>query len=155
MKTRFSLIQPFAMLGIILTLSMFFSVHAAAQHEFESPAAVLARIDARANTNRLLWFSMGCVSGTIGMYLLILGRERLSAELMIAGSVIGGAPGLMIPFGNAPPPSDRLIGKSPEYVEVYVFSYKEEKRELKGWSGLGGLLGITVGGLIAIRTLLE
>lgn len=155
MKTRFSLIQPLATLGIILTLSLFFSPHAAAQHEFESSAAVLARIDARANTNRLLWFSMGCVSGTIGMYLILLSTENLSAELLTAGTIIGVAPELMIPFGNAPPSTDRLIGKSPEFVEIYVFSYKEEKRKLKGWSAVGGLLGVAVGFLIAANTLLE
>lgn len=155
MKTRFSLIQPFAMLGIILTLSMFFSPHAAAQHEFESSAAILARIDARANTSKLLWFSMGCVSATIGMYLMILGYENSSTASLIVGTVIAGAPEMMIPFGNAPPPTDRLIGKSPEFVEVYVFSYKEEKKNLKGWSVVGGLLGIGVGMLIAVSTLLE
>ena len=156
MKTRFSLIQPFATLGIILMLSVFFSPHAAAQYDFKSAPAVLGRADASADTNRLLWFSMGCGSGAIGTYLFLLGLESASAEVAVAGGVLGAVPEIMIQVGNAPPPTDRLIGKSPEYVEVYVASYKEEKADIKrGWGILGLLLGSVGGVIIAIKTLID
>ena len=154
MKTRFSLIQPLATLGIILILSVFFSPHAAAQYDSKSEPAVLGRADAGASINKLLWFSLGCGSGAIGMYLFMLGYENLSADLLTAGPAVIAAPALMAQFGNAPPRTDRLIGKSPEYVEVYVAAYKKEKRAFKGaLAGIGALLGVIGGFIIAANAL--
>ncbi len=150
MKMSFSLLQFFSALGIVLTLSMFFFTHAATAEALEDNAAVLARADARADTSKFLWLSIGCGSGAVGLYLLALGRQKLSYGEFIMGGLIGFVPWAMSHVGNAPP-SDRLLGKSPAYVKIYVAAYEEERQGIKKESGRWGtLLGILVGGIAAV-----
>ena len=150
MKMRFSLLQFFAALGIALTLSMFFFPHVAAANALEDNAAVLARADARADTSKFLWLSIGCGSGAVGLYLLYLGRQKLSYGEFITGGLIGFIPWTLSHMGNAPP-SGRLLGKSPAYVKIYVAAYEEERQGIKkNWGRLGTLLGIVVGGIAAV-----
>ena len=86
MKMKFSLLQLFSVLGIVLTLSMFFFPHVAAADALENNAALLARADARADTSKFLWLSIGCGSGAVGLYLLVLGRQNLSYAEFIMGA---------------------------------------------------------------------
>lgn len=145
MKNRFNLLQLFAALGIVLTLSMFCFSYAAAADALEDNAALLARADAKADTSKFLWFSIGCGSGAVGLYLLGLGRLNLSFEYLIAGGLTGFVPWALSHAGNTPP-SDRLLGKSPAYVKVYVAAYQEEKHHIKkDWGGWGVALGALVG----------
>lgn len=150
MKMRFSLFQLFSVLGIVLTLSMFFFPYTAGAAASGDTAALLARADARADTGKFLWFSIGCGSGAVGMYLLGLARVNLSFGELISGGAIMVAPWVLSHVGNAPP-SGRFLGKSPEYVKVYVAAYEEEKQKIKNdWGALGGLLGIVVGGIALV-----
>ena len=65
------------------------------------------------------------------------------------GGLIGFVPWIMSHVGNAPP-SGRLLGKSPAYVEIYVAAYEEERHRIKkDWGRWGTLLGILVGGIAA------
>ena len=150
MKNRFNLLQLFAALGIVLTLSMFCFSYAATADALEDNAALLARADAKVDTSKFLWFSIGCGSGAVGLYLLGLGRQKLSYGEFIMGGLIGFVPWAMSHVGNAPP-SDRLLGKSPAYVEIYVAAYEEERQGIKKEYGRWGtLLGILVGGIAAV-----
>ena len=150
MKIRFNLLQLFSVLGIVLTLGMFFLSHAAAPEALEDNAALLARADARADTSTFLWLSIGCGSGAVGLYLLALARKNLSYGQFISGGLIGLVPWTLSHVGNAPPP-DRLLGKSPAYVEIYVAAYGEERQGIKKEYGRWGtLLGILVGGIAAV-----
>ena len=52
---------------------------------------------------------------------------------------------------NNTPPSGRLVGKSPTYVEIYIAAYEEERQRIKkDWGRWGTLLGILVGGIGAV-----
>ena len=129
---------------------MFFFPHAAAAAAAEDNAAILARADARADTSKFLWLSIGCGTGAVGLYLLALARENLSYGEFISGGLIGAGPWLLSHVGNAPP-SGRLLGKSPEYVNVYVAAYEEERHRIKrDWGSLGSLLGIVAGGIVVV-----
>ncbi len=170
MKKSSNLLYPFATLGILLMLSVFFSPHAAAQYNFKSDPsdpAVLSRVEAKVNTNKFVWFSVGCGTGAVSMYLAGRGAHSLVTEDSSYGSSRGLSYGQIfaglglatafqtaIYIGNSPPSTDRLIGKSPEYVEVYIAAYKEEKLEIKNtWGNLGFLLGVTGGALAFLSTL--
>ena len=65
------MIKTFAALGIILTLSLFFAPRAVAEDALEANAAVIARADANSDTSKLLWSSIGCGSGAVGMYQML------------------------------------------------------------------------------------
>ena len=67
-----------------------------------------------------------------------------NGEGVVIGSCIGFVAGVLVPFigvyysyqGN--PPSDRLLGKSPEYIEVYTNAYKTKTRSLRTiWAAAG------------------
>ena len=115
-------------------------------------AKVAAERDASNDINKLLWFgagvgtlSAGCLGGIVGM---LVGTSAPSAppeasglmpflDISVSGgAVIGGcvgcAVGLILPIRaiykyQSPPPPERLIGKSPEYVEFYTNAYHGKK----------------------------
>ena len=60
------------------------------------------------------------------------------------GTLVGAAAGCLLPLlgiYNSPahPPSGRLIGKSPEYVELYTNTYKAKVRSLRTKFAAGGI----------------
>ena len=67
------------------------------------------------------------------------------------GTVIGIAIGGLAPLigiyryqGNPPP--ERLLGKSPEYVEFYTAAYQAKTRSIRTkWATAGGLIGVGLG----------
>ncbi len=150
MKVRFNLFQLLAVFGIVLTFSLFCFAQLAVADILEDNAALLGRADAQASTSKLLWFSIGCGTGTAAIYLAVLARQRLSFGEFIAGAIIGLSPTILTYVGNAPPAA-HLAGKSPNYVRVYVAAYEEEKQHIKEMSGRwGGLLGVVIGAIIGL-----
>jgi hypothetical protein len=71
-----------------------------------------AMLDAHIETNSLVWFGTGCILGPIGW--------------IIATS------------SGSHPPASRLIGKSPEYVALYIRIYKKEAHYIKTKQGTIG-----------------
>ncbi len=68
--------------------------------------------DARADTSGAIWFFAGCVLSWIG--------------ILIAYVV------------DPSPPPARLMGKSPEYLGVYLAAYKNEARSIQGHAAIWG-----------------
>ena len=78
------------------------------------------------------------------------GEEKFILRTVYLGGLIGLVPWTLSHVGNAPPP-DRLLGKSPAYVEIYVAAYGEERQGIKKEYGRWRtLLGILVGGIAAV-----
>lgn len=130
-----------------------------------------AEKDASSDSNLFLWSIVGgasvTLSGSLGAVTGFAiggavdpaqGCEIISTG-MIAGCVAGYAAGVAIPlYGiynyKGEVPAARLIGKSPEHIEIYVDTYRKKMRMLRTTSTFAGWLVIT--GLIAaaVRTAL-
>ena len=125
-------------------------------------AKAAAERDVSKDTNEPLWF---CIGGTLPFalaYIFMGGDMILNPSEYTGGWVIDfeehealacgvgllalGASCIGIAswgiFAETPPPPDRLIGKSPEYVESYLNAYKRKVRTLRGTStGTGSVAG--------------
>ena len=125
--------------------------------------------DARRDINKLLWFGAGagvcCIGGAIGGLTgafvgnLIAppadtGLGSLAPLLdfgdgAAVGCIVGSVAGVSIPFNwiynyQTDPLPERLLGKSPQYVEFYTDTYRSKTRSLRGrWvaAGVGGVVG--------------
>jgi hypothetical protein len=80
-----------------------------------------ARLDARVDVKGGLWFVVGCLLGLIGWIIAYVIEPN--------------------------PPATRLLGKSADYVAVYIDSYKKEGKSIQSKRALSGCLvgeGITI-----------
>jgi hypothetical protein len=92
-------------------------------------AVIEATEDAEADENAAAWFLAGCVLGVIG---------------------------LVIAYVAAPtPPAARLLGKSPEYLAIYMQTYQSEGRTAQFHSALWGIGTITIVGVVLIIVILR
>ena len=120
-------------------------------------AKAAAEQDASKDTNEPLWF---CIGGTLPFAfsstflggLMILNPSEFTGGILFAdetAACIGGFVYLALGascitivsrgiFAETPPPPNRLIGKSPEYVESYLNAYKRKVRTLRGTSTVAG-----------------
>ena len=117
-------------------------------------AKVAAEQDASNNVNRLLWFGTGvgtcCIGGTIGyltggIVVSLFTPVNASTPHDIGRTAVGWSTivGGLIPligiynYQGGPPP-ERLLGKSPKYVEFYTYAYKTKTRSLRTkWAAAG------------------
>ena len=130
--------------------------------EFEAKTA--AERDASSDINKLLWFGAGvgacCIGGPIfglagGLVggLIIPGHPSAPDDIgpFAVGCSFGFiASGLISLIGiynyqvNSPP--ERLLGKSPEYIEFYINAYKIKTRSLRTkWAAAGAAAGTGLG----------
>ena len=80
-------------------------------------AAMEATQDAQADENGALWFFAGCLLGVIGVIIAYVAEPA--------------------------PPAARLMGKSPEYLAIYMRTYQSEGRSAQVRSALWGI-GVVV-----------
>jgi len=80
-------------------------------------AAMEATQDAQADENGALWFFAGCLLGVIGVVIAYV--------------------------ADPTPPPARLMGKSPEYLAIYMRTYQSEGRSAQVRSALWGI-GVVV-----------
>ena len=112
-----------------------------------------ARVDAKRDVNESRWIAGSCLGSTIGIA-LVGGSFAIYAGGEIARSSCGGAPVDRVPFffpigcglalsslpivyATSAPPSpspERLLGKSPEYVKAYTFTYVRSAKRLRNKS---------------------
>ena len=107
-----------------------------------------AEQDASRDVNKLLWFSaeVGSVFiiGSLGVCAgKVMGGTVSGGEVMgtLAGLVIGATgPLFLIDNYDPDPPSERLVGKSPEYIDYYTKTYKSKARSIRKQSAMAGCL---------------
>ena len=107
-----------------------------------------AKRDAKNDTNRTSWFVGSFIGGgLIAAAGLSAGLEGVGGNpesllfLLPGCGVCGGYVSAFL-FGSPSPPSDRLLGKSPEYVTSYVNAYKDRVKE---WQMISGIAGFALG----------
>ena len=140
-------------------------------------AKVAAERDASLDTNKLLWFSAGagiaivggsigaCIGAAVGSiinpgtysgdsFFPIYAPSRAQCTGPFIGIPIGGlVPLIGIYMYQGNPHPERLVGKSPEYVESYTDTYKATTRSIRTkWAAAGGLIGV-VGGVGCLNSL--
>lgn len=134
--------------------------------EIEAKAA--AEQDARSDANKILWFgtgfavfAIGCpVGGCIGCSVgsIIDPSYFFDTTGQGVGSLVGLTVGVLTPLiwiysYQTHPPTERLIGKSPEYVEFYTDAYKAKTQLLRTeWTAVGAATGC---GLMILGCLLS
>ena len=137
---------------------------------------VQAKADAKADMSdrsESMWFLLGALGSTAGCLLGCAGGCLLGAWLDPSGgsdillvpfpSQAGCAAGiaillggLAVPIGvhmyphNAMPPPERLLGKSPEYIEAYTQIYKSETASLRKTLVTKGSIAGNVGFVLAM-----
>ena len=138
-------------------------------------AKVAAERDASNDINKLSWFgagvgtlAAGCLGGIVGMLVGnsiaprdssepsgLMPFDDISGGAVVVGSV-GCAVGLSLPIWaiykyQPPPPPERLIGKSPEYIEFYTEAYKAETRSIRiKWAAVGAASPVLLLGLVPL-----
>ena len=125
-----SLFHVFACFMVVLIFSMPFVTLAqenssesnsksAHQISVEVSAKTAAERDAEINTNGLVWgggsFVLGLGTGVLGL----------------AGGCIGSIGIFAVYLLEPSPPALQLLGKSPEYIEVYTRAYSAKARNLR------------------------
>ena len=110
-------------------------------------ALAAAEQDASRDVNKLLWFSAGVgsvvVVGPLGAYAGILIGEIIGdpVSVTLMGFIVGATgPLFLIDNYDPDPPSDRLVGKSPEYIDYYTKTYKSKTKSIRKRSATVGCL---------------
>lgn len=124
----------------------------AQQKSVEVQAKMAAERDAKTDVNRLLWTCIGCLSIYlsigVGAYFAIEESDSwllgfsISEESILRGVCVGGLFCGAFSWGAISypsyPPSERLLGKSPEYVDFYTDAYKAKTKRLRAkWAAVG------------------
>ena len=171
MKNR-SMFRVSAVLMVALTFSMPLTTLAQQKSVQTEISEVLeikatAERDASNDINRWAWFTAGLGIAFIGSGLGIagcligetgdIGPSHLSVPVFAPsnsggtfGLLVGATAGVLLPIISifASPvhvPAGRLIGKSPEYVELYTDAYQRKLRLLKTkWAAAGAATGCAV-----------
>ncbi len=161
MRTNLTFRLPF--LALLMAALIFITPFTtlAQQKSVEVQAKMAAKRDAETDTNKWLWTGVGfvpCFSVVLGVMIGSLGPQSWSgsgysvSDQQGCGMLLGATVGCFIPliainaYRPGPHP-ERLLGKSPEYIDLYTDAYKTRIRLLRrGWAAGG--VAITVGGLI-------
>ena len=137
--------------------------------KLEAEAAAMQ--DARSDTNEILWFGTGfaafaigcpvgaCTGCCIGSIVSPSYFYDSDSTAQGIGSLIGFTVGVLVPFigiyrYKSHPSPERLMGKSPEYVEFYTDAYKAKTRLIQtATATAGAAIGcglITLGCLMSL-----
>lgn len=159
-----------ALLMVVLLLSSPLATLAqqiSAERQAKQDAERQAKQDAEADLNKLLWIGTGFavpLLPILGLLVGSLGPQSVSSGDMLSlscqqgcGFFVGCAVGCLVPLTlirryQPTPPSERFIGKSPEYVDAYTDAYKTRTRSRRihyTATGVASYMGIVViGGMI-------
>ena len=166
-----SMVHTFTALMVALTFSMPLTTLAqqkSVQTEISGAAADILKIkvakqDASNDINRWAWFGAGLSIAYIGAGLGLAGCliDESAGSNGTEGLFVGATMGVLLPIISiyASPvhvPAGRLIGKSPEYVEIYADAYQKKVRLLKTkWAAAGAATGcgVPIIGCLLIRLL--
>lgn len=158
---RISLLLRTLSIGLLIAIIAFFRYSdALAQQASDSVLAVLdAQRDAKADVNDTLWTVVGLISASsctmtgiaTGIYIGIPPTSQyhddagafIPVDKVIEGGCIGSIVGWSVPLipistYKLKPSPQRLIGKSPEYVNRYTETYMSKVRQLRILSAAKG-----------------
>lgn len=97
---------------LILSTATADGVESATEEHVRSQAVADAQRDAELAVNKLTWQLTGCVGNILGIGVALLYEPRM--------------------------PSDRLVGKPPEYVEYYANEFRRETKGLQVYHAATG-----------------
>lgn len=113
----------------------------------QSPIEIQAKQDAKNDVNKFAWFTaglIGCASAWTMIELMDRGyidpENRLGLLRCLIVAIPPFLPIVYAKSASSAPPTERLLGKSPEYVNAYVDSYAKEIKDqrvtliLTGWA---------------------
>ena len=147
-----------AILIVILLLFSTIPVSFAQQPAVKAQAEADASADI-SNKSKTEWFLLGGLGGTLGCFLGCAGGflcapdvpRNLGDDFIATSTVLLGA--CAVPIAafiyprNVIPPPERLLGKSPEYIEVYTQAYTSRtvllRRVFVTAGSIAGNLGFT------------
>ena len=132
---------------LLMAILLIFStmpVSLAQQQSLQAQAEADASAD-MSDRSKVKWFVLGAAGSTAGCLLGCVGgfllgghsyeSSKSQANLGLAGSVLLGVCAVPIAvFGyphNVTPPPERLLGKSPEYIDAYTHAYKSRTALLR------------------------
>ena len=137
----------------------------------QNPVAAQAEADANSDMSdmaKAMWFTLGGLGSTAGCLLGCVGGCALGtrvdggSDVLFSPSEVGCAVGCAILFGalavpigvhmyphNVTPPPERLLGKSPEYVEAYTQIYTSKTTSLRKRLVIAGSIAGNVGMVLA------
>ena len=135
---------------IVLVFSMPF-IALAQQYDDSVLARLDAERDAKNDIHESKWFFAGCLGGVLFVIAIAISEQDSSiAELinpfLTTGSLAGS--GFLTGYAilhSASPPSERLLGKSPEYVVSYVNTYVNRVKLRRTLSSAAGCIGGSCG----------
>ena len=148
------------LLTVFLVFSMLFMTFAQQNPKYEDERAAAkadAERDADNDVNKFTWFYFSSLAGIgavlpggCSLGLAELGSDSLSAEdkligslCMCGGSIVAFLPAVLAISIKPTPPSERLLGKSPEYIDAYVDIYVRKVRRRRGRvSAIGSAVGV-------------
>ena len=153
-----------ALLMVVLLLSSPLATLAqqiSAERQAKQDAERQAKQDAEADLNKLLWIGTGFavpLLPILGLLVGSLGPQSVSSgDMFSCQQGCGFFVGCLVPLTlirryQPTPPSERFIGKSPEYVDAYTDAYKTRTRSRRihyTATGVASYMGIVViGGMI-------
>ena len=114
----------------------------------QSPIEVQAKQDAKSDVNKFAWFTaglIGCASAWTMIELIDRGDYIDSASTLdtslrlLVLTVPTFFPIVYAKSASSAPPTERLLGKSPEYVNAYVDSYAKEIKDQRVILSLKGI----------------
>ena len=96
-----------------------YGVESTAQEQVRLQAVADAQRDAQLAVGKTTWQATGCVAGPFGIGIALIYEPRI--------------------------PTDRLIGKSPEYVEYYGNEFRRETKGLQVYHSATGCAAFSTG----------
>ena len=141
-------------LMVVLSISMP-SLILAEQHQAENIIAIAkydAERDVNHDVNKQNWFMAGMVPVCLGSTITVLVLDTESHEmppvefLNCISPLVGPVSAL---FSSPSPPTERFIGKSPEYISAYTDTYKSKARSIRMTSASRGVAtgcGLSIAG---------
>ena len=144
--------------AVLMTTLLLFSMMPVSLAQ-QQTAKAQAEADASADMSKAKWFLLGGVGSTVGCLLGCVGGSLLGgpsyestnsqAYFMLAGSVFCGVCAVPIAVfrypHNVTPPPERLLGKSPEYIEAYTHAYKSRTAFLRKIFVIAGSIASNLG----------
>jgi hypothetical protein len=126
--------------GILLTFNMSFAA-LAQRNLVVAQAEADATSDANKDVNKPLWFGTGCLLSGLVFLPLPGWSSCLLPPIGVTGTY----------FYRPAPPVSRLIGRTPEYVDVYTSTYKSKRGNVQAsWASAGCLSGGAAVGLLSL-----